>query len=150
MFVGGVVALGKDVNVDVGTGGILVGLGGIAVVGIGVGEGVFDGTGVFDGIFVTVLVGAGLVLVGGTGVDEGGTRVGVGGTGVLVGAGTVEVKVNTRVGGMNAVGGGTYGTHNLCPGWIIIDDKQLRAINTWYEMPCATPILKSVSPGRTI
>jgi len=158
------------VNIQVGIGGrVLVGMGGAAVVGTAVGgnevgEGVFDGTevfvligtglvlvggvtgvdvGVFDGIGVFVLMGTGLVLVGGvTGVAVGGIWVEVGGTGVLVntGAGAVGLK--------NGVGG-TYGTHSLCPTRIRVESRQLRAINSRYEIPKAAPIRESVSPWRT-
>jgi len=140
---GRVVAVGKGGNVEVGIGGkVLVGTGGAAVVGTavggnGVGEGVLDGTEVF------VLMGTGLVLVGGiTGVAEGGIRVAVGGTGALVntGAGAVGLKNGA---------GGTYGTHSLCPTWMRVVTRQLRAINSRYEIPKATPIRESVSPWRT-
>lgn len=166
VFEGKVVAVGNGVNVKVGIGGgVLVGAGGAAVVGTavggtGVGDGVLDGTDVFvlegtglvlvggvtgvpeEGIWVEV-GGTGLVRVGGvTGVLEGGIWVEVGGTGVLVndGAGAVELK--------NGVGR-TYGTHSLCPTWMRVVVRQLRAINSRYEIPKAAPIRESVSPRRT-
>jgi hypothetical protein len=125
----------------------MVGVSGTAVVGatvggMGVDDGISGGTAVF------VLGGAGLVFVGGiTGVDVGGIWVAVGGSEVLVNTGAGAVGVNTSVGGIYTVGGGTYtvgagtkGTHSLCPTRMTVEVRQLRAINTRYETPTATPI----------